>query len=1026
MLLGSIVPAHAQEIVTDQTFRIRTGQTFSNVGVRMLDGSPGTVNAIEQVGSDIYIGGQFDSVASIAASSIARYNTITRTWHRLGNGVQGLVRALEYVNWGAGDGQYLYVGGHFERSGSLHNGLAIWRPDLAAWQDAGGALIPIGFYAGTDPDKTPGVYVIHKVPSGSGSAVYVGGTFDLIERWSGPESRTQEPTVGGLAVFPGPGLSVQPTTFGANNIRALTSMAEPTGDGLTTHALIVGGSFSEVFGGTNAGEEFRNVASYSHASGRWVHLGAGGGPGVPRGLDGTVLTLARNGDLIYAGGRFDTELNDSGTQLNGVAALAYAPGEFIWHGVVNALPNGDQSDVYAIALSGDRLCVGGRLVGREPYDVACYNENGNLSNAGEAVYHAFAGGDGPGLVYALALDGGDLYVGGLFSGVQHRGSGAVRPANSLLTRNLTEATYTTFRQAYGLAGYPTAYAASDVNIYIAGITAVGDDPARGLVVYDPTTRAFTPMTAGVRSSHPLGRVNTMLVNGDTLFVGGLFNEVYDAAWGWKPRRNFAALYLPTQTWLATPTAEERFGATGVTLIQKAGDGHIYVGGDINVRTLGGLLVSGGVVRWRGMGFPFGQLGLGVERTGELGTTINSVAAFADGTLAVAGAFDRLPQPNGQLLYTSNIAWLYPGTEAWTPRRGGTTSSSTSVYGPVTEVFAMTSLGGTGEHVLVGGHRYHPFGNAVPQDSWKTGLLRTRLTGSQGTIFDYTWPGPGVDGAIYYAAQRGDRWIVAGDFQEVFQPDGTGLPVSCMAVLDLFVMRWFEPEYSPGCPEATPRAARLPQGDAYAQSTAGVQAIDPRDYVFLDVAQMSVPVLPVELVAFEAQANGNDVRLAWQTASETNNLGFDVQHGQADGAWRSLAFVPGHGTTTEAYAYEHRVTGLDAGTHRFRLRQTDTDGTIHHSATVTVEVGGDGRLALVHAGSHPTTGPVRVAFTVPDDRPVRLALYDVLGRQVQVLADGAFAPGRHRVEVLPNGLAAGMYLLRLDHPTGQRTLPVVLR
>lgn len=1030
VLLGSLVPARAQEFVTDQTFRIRTGQTFSEPGVRRLDGTPGTVYAMEQVGNDIYIGGRFDSVANIAAANIARYDGATRTWHPLGQGVLGTVFALEYVYWTAPytetPGGYLYVGGGFQRPGSLHRNLAYWRPAFHAWGDLGGGTATSYFYGGNDPDRKPGVYAIQKTEIGN--HVYVGGTFDLVEYWNGPESRSQEFT-NNLAVFQGPSGLLAPASFGVNgSIRALESgTAEDVGGTFRT-TLTVGGLFGEVYGTGSDAAQYRNIARYDFLGSRWYPMGPAEfvSPSDPsiHGLDGTVLAFGTSpftGRLIV-GGRFANAHGDN-TVFHGL--VVYDRSTEAW--TTLGSPGAAGRVVQAVASNGTTICVAGALPRAspdDPGDVACLDESGTLPRTWETVWDAPAG-TATGLVYAMAFQDGDVLVGGLFDDVQHRTLALRQPVNSLARWGFDTEQYAPFHRVTGLAGYPTAYAASDTKIYIAGITAVGDEATNGLVAYDPASRTFSPMDVGVRGASSFANVNTMLVNGDTLFLGGYFQETYDEANGWLPRRLFAALHLPTNTWIPTPSLQEDRPSIGVTLIQKAEDGRIYVGGAVDVWE-GGLLKDGGLLRWRGPTFPFLRLGLGLERTGSQGPVVRAVSAFPDGTLAVAGAFDKLPQPSSQLLYTSNIAWLYPSAEAWTPRQGGTTAQTNTRYGPIFEVYAMTPMGGTGEHVLVNGTFHYPFSSAQPPETWMFGLLRSQLTGSQGTIFRWTWPGPGVGGAIYHAARRGQEWLVAGEFHEVFQSDGTALPVSCMAKLDLLTMRWSAPAYSPGCPEETSRAARLPQGDAYAQSTAGVQAFSPADFLFLDVAGMSVNVLPVELAAFEALADGNNVRLVWQTASETNNLGFDVQHGQTDGAWRSLAFVPGHGTTTEAHAYDYQVIGLEAGTHAFRLRQTDTDGTVHTSAVVAVEVGGDGRLTLVHAGPHPTAGPVRVAFTVPDDRPVRLVLYDMLGRQVQVVADGAFAPGRHRVDVLSDGLAAGMYLLRLDHPAGQRILSVVKR
>ena len=52
-----------------------------------------------------------------------------------------------------------------------------------------------------------------------------------------------------------------------------------------------------------------------------------------------------------------------------------------------------------------------------------------------------------------------------------------------------------------------------------------------------------------------------------------------------------------------------------------------------------------------------------------------------------------------------------------------------------------------------------------------------------------------------------------------------------------------------------------------------------------------------------------------------------------------------------------------------------------------------------------------------DVPVRLAIYDLLGRQVARLVDGTLEAGAHTVEVDAGALPSGVYVYRLD--TGAR-------
>ncbi len=63
--------------------------------------------------------------------------------------------------------------------------------------------------------------------------------------------------------------------------------------------------------------------------------------------------------------------------------------------------------------------------------------------------------------------------------------------------------------------------------------------------------------------------------------------------------------------------------------------------------------------------------------------------------------------------------------------------------------------------------------------------------------------------------------------------------------------------------------------------------------------------------------------------------------------------------------------------------------------------------------NPATGRVRIAFGLEEGGEVRLAVYDALGREVAVLADGLAEAGQHAVMLDGAGLASGVYLVRLE-------------
>lgn len=83
------------------------------------------------------------------------------------------------------------------------------------------------------------------------------------------------------------------------------------------------------------------------------------------------------------------------------------------------------------------------------------------------------------------------------------------------------------------------------------------------------------------------------------------------------------------------------------------------------------------------------------------------------------------------------------------------------------------------------------------------------------------------------------------------------------------------------------------------------------------------------------------------------------------------------------------------------------------------------FALEQNRPNPFTGRSQIAFSMPEAGSVHLAVYDLLGRSVLVLADGAFEKGHHTVPVDAAALPSGTYLYRLttDHGTALRQMVV---
>lgn len=95
-------------------------------------------------------------------------------------------------------------------------------------------------------------------------------------------------------------------------------------------------------------------------------------------------------------------------------------------------------------------------------------------------------------------------------------------------------------------------------------------------------------------------------------------------------------------------------------------------------------------------------------------------------------------------------------------------------------------------------------------------------------------------------------------------------------------------------------------------------------------------LPVELVSFEAKAiDVKSNQLDWQTASEFNNLGFEIERSDDGLNWDFVDFVKGQGTTNQSQSYSFTDRESFLGLNYYRLKQIDIDGKFEYSKILTV-------------------------------------------------------------------------------------------
>lgn len=173
------------------------------------------------------------------------------------------------------------------------------------------------------------------------------------------------------------------------------------------------------------------------------------------------------------------------------------------------------------------------------------------------------------------------------------------------------------------------------------------------------------------------------------------------------------------------------------------------------------------------------------------------------------------------------------------------------------------------------------------------------------------------------------------------------------------------------------------------------------------------VIPVELVSFNGLVKGKDILLTWETASESDNYGFEIERARKLNEWRSIGFVPGHGTTTIPHQYSFSDKEIDIGTYNYRLKQIDMEGSFEYSNVIEVAVGAPNQFSLGQNFPNPFNPTTVIPFDLPEESNIKLTLYNLLGEMVDVISIGEYSAGHHKISFNASNLSAGLYFYKLE-------------
>lgn len=286
----------------------------------------------------------------------------------------------------------------------------------------------------------------------------------------------------------------------------------------------------------------------------------------------------------------------------------------------------------------------------------------------------------------------------------------------------------------------------------------------------------------------------------------------------------------------------------------------------------------------------------------------------------------------------------------------------------------------------------------------TGTLSefTTAVGTPSASQSYTVSGNNLEGGITVAGPASGDFKVSLDNTTFTRTLLVPLAAGSTSIGATTVYVRYEPS------EAGPHSASITQ-----------TSLNATDVTLAASGNTSSSTLPVELISFKAENKANEVMLLWTTASEKDNSHFEVElsANPAAGFTRIGKVNSKTGTSAVTTNYLLKYSLSDAGTHYFRLKQVDLDGTAAYSKVVAVEIEATAGTKVVVA-PNPLSFNSKVIIAADAGGKASLVLHSMAGKQLyQKTVD--VKQGQNEVQLpLYDQLQNGLYILTVEMQ-GQR-------
>ncbi len=174
-------------------------------------------------------------------------------------------------------------------------------------------------------------------------------------------------------------------------------------------------------------------------------------------------------------------------------------------------------------------------------------------------------------------------------------------------------------------------------------------------------------------------------------------------------------------------------------------------------------------------------------------------------------------------------------------------------------------------------------------------------------------------------------------------------------------------------------------------------------------------LPVEWLFIKAKGvNNRFIKVEWATATEINNMGFEVLRSENAVQFTKIGWVDGSGNSTEVNSYhfdDHNV--LPDVVYYYKLRQVDFDGEEKQSQIVSAKISGESDFSVGNFFPNPAQNASQIVIQTTFPTKISFSVFDMLGR---IVAEGnqEIQAGSNLLNFDVNKLADATYTAVISH------------